>query len=175
MVLVTFKELTKFFIACVPSIIVGLFILKYYQNYINFEILVSFIIFFSILLIKFKDKISFRINFFRISILSIIGIIHGLTNSGGTLMSLVLSNDKKKINARYSITFFYLFLASIQYSITLLIFQNSVFFFEMNNFILILGFGIFIGNILIKFLSEDKYKLLINFLAITSSVILFFS
>ncbi len=173
--LVTFKGFAKFFIACVPSIIIGLFILKYYQDYINFKILVSLIIFFSILLITFKNKISFRINFFRISILSIVGIIHGLTNSGGTLMSLILSNDKQKFNARYSITFFYLLLALIQYGITLIIFRNSVFFFKLTNFSLILGVGILIGNILIRFLSEDKYKLLINFLAITSSVILFFS
>ena len=175
MVLVTFKGLAKFFIACVPSIIIGLFILKYYKDYINFKILVSLIIFFSILLITFKDKISFRINFFRFSILSIVGIIHGLTNSGGTLMSLVLSNNKQKLDARYSITFFYLLLALIQYIITLIIFQNSFFFPEEVNFILILVFGILMGNILIKLLSEDKYKLLINFLAITSSVILFFS
>ena len=175
MVLVTFKGLRKFFIACVPSIIIGLFILKYFQNYINFKILVSFIIFFSILLITFKNKISFKINFFRISILSIVGIIHGLTNSGGTLMSLVLTNDKQKLNARYSITFFYFLLALIQYSITLIIFHKSFFFPEINHFILILILGIFIGNVLIKFLSEDKYKLMINFLAITSSIILFFS
>ena len=76
------KELFKFFIACVPSIIVGLFILKFFQEYINFKFLVSTIIICSILLVMLKDKISYKINFFRISILSIVGVIHGLTNSG---------------------------------------------------------------------------------------------
>ena len=80
----SYKKLTKFFIICIPSIITGLYILKYFQSYINFNFLVSVVIIFSIILVLFKDKINLRINFFRMSILAIIGVIHGLTNSGGT-------------------------------------------------------------------------------------------
>ncbi len=173
--LTNLKKLKKFFGICVPSIIVGLFILKNFENYINFKILVSIVIIFSILLITYQDRIKFRINFFRISTLSIIGIIHGLTNSGGTLMSLSLSHDQKKIGARNSITFFYLFLAIIQYLITIIIFFESFYFPELRDFILILTFGLLIGNIFIKFLSENKFKLMINFLAISSSLILLFN
>ena len=173
--LTNLKKLKKFFSICVPSIIVGLFILKNFENYINFKILVSIVIIFSILLITYQDRIKFRINFFRISTLSIIGIIHGLTNSGGTLMSLSLSHDQKKIGARNSITFFYLFLAIIQYLITIIIFFESFYFPELRDFILILTFGLLIGNIFIKFLSENKFKLMINFLAISSSLILLFN
>ena len=32
----TYKGLTKFFVVCIPSIIIGLFILKYFQELINF-------------------------------------------------------------------------------------------------------------------------------------------
>ena len=173
--LIPFKNLKKFFIVCIPSIIIGLFVLKYFENYINFKILVSIIIFVSIILILIKDKITFKINFYRISVLSIIGILHGITNSGGTLMSLVLSHDQEKTNARYSITFFYLLLAFFQYIITIIIFSNYFFLLEIKNYILLLIFGILLGNILIKFLNENKYKVLINFLALISSFILFFS
>ncbi len=173
--LASFRELNKFLIACVPSIIIGLFILKYFQNYINFKILVSLVIIFSVLLLTIKNKITFKINFFRISILSIVGVIHGLTNSGGTLMSLILSDNKQKLNARYSITFFYFLLALIQYFITIIIFQSSIILPINFNFLLILILGIFLGNILINFLSQQKYKLLINFLALVSSFFLLFS
>ena len=168
----TNKGLTKFFVVCIPSIIIGLFILKYFQEYINFKLLVSFIIIFSILLVSLKDKIKLRVNFFRISILSIIGVIHGLTNSGGTLMSLALSNNSEKDNARYSITFFYFALASFQYLITVIIFQEL--FFIPNNIYLILALcsGIFFGNIFVKFISENNYRLIINILAILTSIIL---
>ena len=63
--LTNLKKLKKFFGICVPSIIVGLFILKNFENYINFKILVSIVIIFSILLITYQDRIKFRINFFE--------------------------------------------------------------------------------------------------------------
>ena len=168
----TYKGLTKFFVVCIPSIIIGLFILKYFQELINFKLLVSIVIIFSVLLVSLKDKIKLKINFFRISILSIVGVIHGLTNSGGALMSLALSTNSEKNNARYSITFFYLALATFQYLTTIIIFKNSYFLPQNINLILTLIFGVFLGNVFIKFLSENKYKLVVNALALTSSVIL---
>ena len=170
--IITFKGLKKFLISCVPSIILGLLILKYFQDYINFKILVSIVIIFSVIMVYLKNYIKFRINFFRISILSIIGVVHGLTNSGGTLMSLVLSSENKKINARSIITLFYLFLAFIQYFITILIFRDFWFFPFNVKLIITLILGIIIGNIILNFLSEKKYRLLINFLALASSVFL---
>lgn len=92
----TNKELKKFFIVCIPSIFVGLFILKVFESLINFRLFVSLIIILSLIIIIFKDKIKYKINFFRISILSSVGIVHGLTNSRGTLMSLALTANKKK-------------------------------------------------------------------------------
>ena len=152
----------------------GVLILKYYQEFINFKVLVGLVIILSIILIILRKRITFKINFFRISILSIVGVIHGLTNSGGTLMSLFLSNEKNKLDARYNITFFYFMLATIQYLITIIIFQNSYLLtFELLN-LFILAFGIILGNILIIYVSEKFYKFLINLLALISSIILMF-
>ena len=100
------KDLIKFFLICIPSIVIGLFVLKNFQNYISFNFLVSIVIIISIFLVVLKNKIKFKINFFRKSILVFVGIIHGLTNSGGTLMSLALSSNNDKNFARYYITFF---------------------------------------------------------------------
>ena len=166
------KKLIKFFLICIPSIIFGLFILKYYQKYINFKFLVSLVIIFSIILVILRDKIKYRVNFFRISILSIVGIIHGLTNSGGTLMSLALSSNHVKDNARYSITFFYFVLATFQYISAILIFQKSFFFPTDFNLIVILILGIILGNFLIRYLNESTYKFAVNILAMISSIIL---
>ena len=169
------KEFKKFYLACIPSIIVGVLILKYYQELINFKILVGFVIILSIILIVLKNRITFKINFFRISILSIVGVIHGLTNSGGTLMSLILSNEKNKLDARYSITFFYFILASIQYLITVVIFKNSfIYSHELLSFLIII-FGIILGNLFISHVSQNIYKFLIYFLALISSIILMIS
>ena len=168
----TYKGLTKFFAICIPSIIIGLLILKYFQEIINFKLLVSIVIIFSVLLVLLKDKIKLRINFFRISILSIVGVIHGLTNSGGALMSLALSANSEKNNARYSITFFYFSLATFQYIITIIIFKNSYFLPQNIYLILVLICGVILGNVFINFVSENKYKMIVNALALASSIFL---
>ena len=170
----TLREFRKFFIICIPSIMVGLVILKFFQNYINFKILVSVVIIFSVFFVIFKDKIEFRINFFRKSILFFVGIIHGLTNSGGTLLSLALSTDNKKNYARYNITLFYLILASFQYLVTVFIFYENFIFSKNINLILVILLGVLIGNIINNYIDNSKYKMVINILAILSSLILIF-
>ena len=168
----TFNELKKFFIICVPSILIGLILLKFFQNYINFKIFVSIIILLSVCIISLKDKINFKINFFRKSILSIIGIIHGLTNSGGTLMSLVFSSYNNKNYARFNITFFYFILALSQYLITIIIFYDNFSFPKNINLIFSCFLGIWIGNILINYIDKKKYLIVVNVLAIITSLIL---
>jgi uncharacterized membrane protein YfcA len=165
------KELYKFFIVCIPFIVIGLLILKFFQSYINFKYLVSIIIILSVIIVTYKDKVKFKINFFRISILSIVGVVHGLTNSGGALMSLAISTNYKKNLARYNITFFYLILAIAQYFLTVLLFYNDFFVPDLELFVVII-LGIMTGNKINNLVSEKKFKLLINFLAISTSTLL---
>jgi hypothetical protein len=166
------KEIIKFFFICIPSILIGMIILKYFQNILNFKFLVSIVIIFSTLLVSLKKKIKFKINFFRASILSAIGIIHGLTNSGGTLMSLALTSNSERDFARYSITYFYLILAFFQYLITIIIFNNSYFFSIDLKMISLIFIGVCFGNILNLFLNDNIYKLIVSLLALISSGLL---
>jgi uncharacterized membrane protein YfcA len=172
---ISYKEFKKFFIICTPSIFLGLMLLKFFENYINFKQLVSFVIFFSVLLIFLKDKIKFRINFFRISILSCVGIVHGLTNSGGTLMSLALSINNKKDYARLNTTFFYLILAVFQYFLTIIIFFDKFILTIDIIIIIVLIMGTLIGNLINYFVKNKPYKLIVNLLAILSAIILLIS
>ena len=171
----TYKEFKKFFIICIPSIFLGLISLKFFESYINFKQLVSFVIFFSLILIILKDKIKFRINFFRISILSSVGVIHGLTNSGGTLMSLALSINNKKNYARLNTTFFYLILATFQYFLTIIIFFDKFVFPTDLKIIIVLILGTLIGNLINYFLKSKVYKIIVNLLAFVSAIILLIS
>ena len=167
-----FKEFKKFFIICIPSIFVGLILLKAFDEYLNFKYLVAVIIFFSVSIVLFKDKIKFRVNFFRISILSVVGMVHGLTNSGGTLMSLTLSVTNKKEYARLTTSFFYLILASFQYCLTTIIFYDRFLF--PNNYKLIASIiiGAVLGNLINYYLKIKIYKLIVNLLAVLSAFIL---
>ena len=166
------KEIIKFFSICIPSILIGMIILKYFQTVLNFKFLVSVVIIFSTILVSLKKKIKFKINFFRTSILSTIGVVHGLTNSGGTLMSLALTSNSEKDFARYSITYFYLILAFFQYLITIIIFHNYYFFFIDLKILFLVIIGVCFGNLFNLFLNDNIYKLIVSLLALVSAIVL---
>ena len=157
-----------FFFICLPSIFIGLYLLHIFYEHINFKYLVSFVIILSILISNIKNQ-KIEINkSVKTFYLILIGIAHGLTNSGGSLLSLFMSSHLKKNNSRYGITFFYFFLAMFQF----LIF-NSLFSFNQNilNFYLIcslIPLGVLIGNYAVNFIDENKFKKIINILCLTT-------
>ena len=105
-----------------------------------------------------------------------VGIIHGLTNSGGTLLSLFVSALKRnKVNqSRFNTTFAYLFLALFQYLSFIFIFNVNYNFDDIKMFIYTVPLGVVLGNMLIKFTNEYIYKSLINILAFISAIFLLF-
>lgn len=165
-----------FYKYCLPSIIFGLLILKFFSEIINFQLLVSILIILStIAKYKFERQIyELKNNKIKI-IFFLIGLIHGLTNSGGTLISLFISSLEKnfKQNARVIITFFYLILASIQYFLFLLIFWDFLSIFKIFPYLFTTLIGASLGNYLIKFINEKRLKLLIEILALITASLLF--
>ena len=91
----------NFILIFFPGIFIGLYLTNKFLNYINFEVIVSAVIFISIYIKwKFLLKVnSLSLNFKKL-ILITISIIHGLTNSGGTLLTIFLQHliKIKKIN-----------------------------------------------------------------------------
>jgi uncharacterized protein len=167
------KEIKKDFILIfLPGIFLGLFLTSKLINYINFEILVAVVIFIS-LLVKWKyENIinTLPLNFKKI-ILIIISVIHGLTNSGGTLLTIFFTvfSKNKKNQSRYSITFYYLILAAVQYFVFLIIFQNQITIFYPYQILLIIIFAIYIGTITVKYISQNYFKRAIEMLALFSA------
>lgn len=165
-----------FFLYCIPFIFLGTLILKYYNEFINFNYLVSAIIVFTILISssgKYLKKINNKsINKF---FLSITGIVHGLTNSGGSLISIFISLNNDKNLSRYSITFFYFFLASFQFLIFILFFNNA--FYRNSYYVVIftLPLAVYLANIIENYIKEIFFKRLIKLLALTASIILVLS
>ena len=157
-----------FFVICVPSIFFGLIILRNFENFIKFEYLVSSVILFSVIITNLNFYIKKINEKFKISYLFITGTIHGITNSGGSLLSLLISSQQDKENSRYNITFFYFFLASFQYLIFISIFEIDFFSFNLLELFSILFVGVILGNIISKFLNKNYFRLLINVLSLVS-------
>lgn len=169
------KNFKYFFLTCIPGIILGIYILKNYNQYFNFEYLISFIICISILLkLKLKNQLLKVKKIKKKVIIFLIGIIHGITNSGGTLLSLFISSLSNNIkNIRKEITFFYFLLATFQYLIFLYYFKLT---FSFKNFFILIPliFGIILGNILFKKINFNLFNIIINILAFFSALVLLF-
>ena len=161
-----------FFLGTVPSVFFGLILLKNFESYLNFNFLVSGVIIFSIIFLSIKNFLRIITNKFNFIFLILVGVIHGISNSGGSLLSIFYTNLRKKNESRYYITFFYFFLALLQYLLILIIFD---FKFEIDNFtyiIISVIFGFISGNYLINFINQKTFKIFVNFTAILSCLFL---
>ncbi len=161
-----------FFIICIPFVFVGLIILKFVNELIEIDYLVSIIIISTLI---FKNKISLISKNLSLKlnkiILMIIGIIHGLTNSGGTLLSILLINiNKSKKESRSEITLFYFFLALTQFILFYFIFDLTQNIYRYHLIILYIFIGVILGNICLKFTSDILFRKLIFFLAFISAI-----
>ena len=170
------KEIIKKFIFySLPGIIMGLIIIFFYELNLNFKILIGSLIIISILLKRFIAKKLIHKVVMKKTINFVIGLIHGISNMGGSFLSiylLVLYKDKMKI--RYHLTFAYIF-----FSITQLIFLHLT-FNEINNtynieFLFIFSIlGALIGNILEKFFNKEFFFKVLNTSILVTGCILIF-
>lgn len=119
----------NFNLFCLPFLILSLFFIINNLSKINFELYVSIlIIFFSILALN-KNKFKFikNLNLFKQRIILItIGIVHGFSNLGGSLLAIFSStiNKDDKNMTRTCIAYSYLITGVIQISI-LYLFSDS--------------------------------------------------
>ena len=165
----------SFFTICIPAIFIGIILLKYFYDEINFKILVSIFILISLIIKKYYDNYLLTLSSINSKIMLFgIGLVHGLTNSGGTLLSIFILNISKnlKFKTRYNLTFFYFFLASLQYFIFIFFFQILTFFDILIYLILVIFIGVLVGNFLVRHISEKKFNFLIEILAFISVVFL---
>jgi len=167
------KNIKKNFILIFfPGIFIGLFLVNKFLTYFDFEVMVSIVIFSSIY-IKWnfsKEVNSLPLNLKKL-ILIAISIIHGLTNSGGTLLTIFFAalNKNKKNQTRYSITFYYLILAAVQYGVFIFLFNNEISFIYSLKFLLIILTSVFIGNFIVKYIGERIFIKIIELLALFSA------
>lgn len=159
-----------FLTVCIPSIFFGLIILKNYENIFNLKYFVASVIFLSIIITSFKNLIKFFNSKFNIFFLFFTGIVHGITNSGGSLLSLFLSTNQEKDRSRYNITFFYLFLAFFQFLILIYIFGINNLNLNIKNLLFIIPLGVIIGNFISNYLNSKTLRHLITFFSLISVI-----
>ena len=156
-----------FLLYCLPSVLVGLLLVIYFENIINFKLFIGVMLIISGIM-RFKKNISYlneKINKFKKGFLLFIGLVHGLTNMGGGLLTLFSSSifqDKKRI--RNSIAYGYLFMGILQY-ISLLLLVENIFRVDIFLFMLISIISyIFFGKPYFKYISNNFFQQFITYI-----------
>ena len=171
------KKITfNFFTICLPFVFLGLIFLNNYKSLINFDILVGAIILFSTLTKRIKKTEYVLSKNKNKLIISLIGFVHGLTNSGGTLMTIFILNKNKgdKKNSINQIHYFYFLLASVQFLI-LIILTNYTFLLNRFDFLtifLVIFFTSIIGNKINRSLGNRFFSNLIDVMALIACFVL---
>jgi uncharacterized membrane protein YfcA len=163
-----FKKIFLFY--CLPFVPIGLILIYFLKEQINFKILIGFLIL-MIMILKNIYKIKKISEIKKKYILIFIGLFHGLTNLGGTLLSLFLSTiNKNNVKIKMEIDYGYLFLASTQY-LFLILFLNGK--FEIKNIILIIAsiISCLIGNKVNPYIIKKKFLFFLNIIIILSASI----
>ena len=163
--------LKNFFLICAPSMFLGILLLKAFQDKINFGVIVSTIIIFSLFIkLMFQNKFKKILKKYYKWLISLLGSVHGLTNSGGTILLLLIGSIiNHKEEKRYIVSIFYFLLAGIQYLIFLFFFRVNLNFDLMMKILIIIPLGIFLGNILIKKINNEVFSNFVNCIIIISA------
>jgi len=163
----------------IPAVIAGIIMLHFVVTKINFKIFIGcsillMFLFKFIITKKFFKKIF--IKYKKITII-FIGLFHGLTNVGGTLLSLffqeINSNNKNKIQA--SVSYAYFFFALTQYLSIQIFFKNI--YPNIENLYLLFAsiLGFLLGKKIFSKIKDDLFIKILNLLILISASILIFS
>tara|TARA_B100000780_G_scaffold230535_1_gene170269 strand:+ start:151 stop:858 length:708 start_codon:yes stop_codon:yes gene_type:complete len=171
------KSEKKVIYYALPYVFIGILILYLLNSMINFKLIVGFAILLSFYLKFFlKKRLSFFINKNKVAALCFAGLFHGLTNTGGSLISLIFQELKNsKVKIKISIAYTYFYFALIQYT-SLNFFEGRVLFdYENLKLLLLSTIGYFVGIKIFKELRFKSYVNSLNFIVFFSSIYLIFS
>ena len=157
-------------IFCIPFLIIFLFIALKFNYLFDFKFLVALLLIFSSVLILNKKKFSsFKQMIFKIKnlILIVIGIIHGLTNMGGSFLAIYSTLISKSIKevTRYYISYGYLIMGTIQYLMVLFLSYDLLIFNKIYYVFLALVIY-FPAQKIFKNLNDKKFSKYLNLIAL---------
>ena len=157
-------------IFCIPFLIIFLFIALKFNYLFDFRFLVALLLIFSSVLILNKKKFSsFKQMIFKIKnlILIVIGLIHGLTNMGGSFLAIYSTLISKSIKevTRYYISYGYLIMGTIQYLMVLFL-SYDLLTFNKIYYVFLALIIYFPAQKIFKRLNDRKFSKYLNLIAL---------
>ncbi len=170
------KFLKEYNLFCLPFLIIFLFIALKFKYLFDFTLLVAILLILSSILILNKRRFSsFKVIFFKLKRLVLIGIgcVHGLTNMGGSFLAIystLVSRNIKEI-ARYYICYGYLIMGVLQYVLVLIISYNLL-HFEKLYYVFLALIIYFPTQKIFKKINDKKFSKYINIIALSYGLLI---
>jgi uncharacterized protein len=163
---------------CLPPLILALYFIINFLDKINFELYIAILIISFAILSLNKKKIKYLKNFTLFKqrlLLSIIGLIHGVSNLGGSLLAILspIINNEEKNKTRYSIAYGYLIMGIIQILVLFFFSNNHIKYFNLIYIILVFIIYFPTQKIFKKFKSNHFSNFLNIFALLYGLIILF--
>ena len=171
--------LLEYNLFCLPFLIIFLVIALKFKYLFDFKLLVAILLIFSSALILNKRRFSsFKVTFFKLKKIVLIGIgcVHGLTNMGGSFLAIystLISKNVKEI-ARYYICYGYLIMGVIQYFLVLFL-SFKYLTFEKLYYVLLAIVIYFPTQRIFKRINDNKFLKYINVIALIYGLIIILS
>ena len=164
---------------CLPFLILFLVLALKFRQFLDFKILVAFLLIFSSILIFNKRRFSsFKKIFFNSKkyILMGIGCVHGLTNMGGSFLAIYSTLISKNIKefARYYISYGYLIMGILQF-ITVLFISFKILDFNKLYYVFLAVIIYFPIQKIFKNINDKKFSKYINLIALIYGVLILVS
>ena len=149
----------------------------FFSSKINFKLAIGISILVILFLkIFFKKKLKPLIKNNKTTLISFTGLFHGLTNTGGSLISLIFQDLKKNKNEiKACIAYTYFFYALIQYFLLTFFFKKLLLDYDSLKLLLFVCVGYFFGNKIFKKLKLNYFLNILNFIILLSGIYLIFS
>jgi uncharacterized membrane protein YfcA len=161
----------------VPYVFLGALIIYFFSSNINFKLIIGFSILIVLFLKTFlKKKINLLINKNKTILISFTGFFHGLTNTGGSLISLIFQSLKKnKYEVQGCIAYTYFLYALIQYFLLNFFLKKLLINYDSVSLLVFTCAGYFLGNIIFKKIHFNFFLNILNLIVFFSAIYLIFS
>lgn len=165
-----------FFLICLPLLVTGMILATEFDFKFEIRVFVTFMLIIAFIIrtnSTFREKLQGFMKNHLMLALSSMGIIHGLSNMGGSILTPLVSSlykDKNKVLA--GVSFDYAFMASLQLVILIMI-KGETFHSKF-----LIGAGIslsiryLIGKRVFAFTSESSYQRLLNGFILANALLL---
>lgn len=168
-----------FLLLCLPCLLGGMFLTQYLDLKFEIRVFVTVMLFVAFIL-RTSSRLNARLqNFMRNhlkSALASMGIIHGLSNMGGSILTPLVSSlyrEKNKVLA--GVSFDYAFMATFQLLVLVLIQGHKFFAHYLIGSAISLSVRYLIGKRVFAFTKEQYYQRLINGFILANAIVLFLS